>query len=207
MKISDCRRCYRRRGAIAASAASLLLGAVAVTATVRPAYAQEVQEKPFALKVGTFLPTNRYARRASSNALFAIEAQYTLQNLTYGSRYTSKTLLSAAFAGRKDFSIAPITISQIFSTGAAAASGRGAYLGVGAGFYITRLEVSDLSEDPGDAPGGSRTTSGNTKYLLGGFLVGGLNIGNGFVEAKYHIVNTYERKRVDGLQLTAGTRF
>ncbi len=192
----------------AALIGTLLVGAAAVSGA-RPAQAQQTElarNKPFALKVGTFLPADRFVRQASGHTLFAIEAQYLLQEINSGGRMASQTLLSAGYAGRNRFAIAPITLSEIFHD-PRQGPGRGYYLGFGVGVYITRLEVNDASDDPGDLNAGSTTTSGDTKNLLGGFVVAGLNVGKGFVEAKYHVVNTYERKQVDGLQLTAGARF
>jgi len=188
----------------------LVAGTVAVAgSSARPAQAQITElarDKPFAIKIGTYLPTDRFVRQASSDILLAVEAQYLLQETNSNGRMASQTLINIGYAGRKRFAIAPITLSEIFRD-PRQGPGRGYYLGFGFGVYITRLEVNDASDDPADLNAGSTTTSGDTKNLIGGFVVGGLNIGNGFVEAKYHVVNTYERKQVDGLQLTAGARF
>ncbi len=190
---------------------TLLVGAAAFSGT-RPAHAQTQQtelarDKPFAIKVGTYLPADEFVRRASGHTLFAIEAQYLLQEINGSNgRLSSQTLINIGYAGRKRFAIAPITLSQTFRD-PRQGPGRGYYLGFGFGIYITRLEVNDASDNEGELNAGSTTTSGDTKNLLGGFLLAGLNVGKGFVEAKYHVVNTYERKQVDGLQLTAGAHF
>jgi hypothetical protein len=187
---------------------TLLVGAAAFSGA-RPAQAQEAEltrERPFAVKVGAFLPADEFVRKASGHTLFAIEGQYLLQDINSGGRLSSQTLINVGYAGRNRFAIAPITLSQIFRD-PRQGPGRGTYVGFGFGIYITRLEVNDATEDEGDLDADATTTSGDTKSLLGGFVVAGLNMGRGFVEAKYHVVNTYERKQVDGLQLTAGARF
>lgn len=192
----------------AALMGTLLAGAAAFSGA-RPAQAQQTElarSKPFAFKVGAFLPADEFVRRASGHTLFAVEAQYLLQDINSGGRMASQTLINIGYAGRKNFAIAPITLSQIFRDPRQGPD-RGYYVGFGFGVYITRLEVNDANDDPGDLNVGSTTTSGDTKNLIGGFVVAGLNVGKGFVEAKYHVVNTYEHKQVDGLQLTAGARF
>lgn len=193
----------------AALIGTLLAGAALFSGT-RPAQAQQTElarDKPFAVKVGTYLPSDKFVRQASSDILFAVEAQYLLQEINASNgRLSSQTLINIGYAGRKRFAIAPITLSEVFRDPRQGPD-HGYYLGFGFGVYITRLEVNDASDDSGDLNASSTTTSGDTKNLLGGFLLAGLNVGKGFIEAKYHVVNTYENKQVDGLQLTAGARF
>ena len=192
------------RNSAAAAAAMLAAGLLGLGAA-RPAHAQNVptpaRAQPFAIKVGAYFPTDRDARRAGDDMLFAVEGQYTIAEQLLTDQLAARTVITAGFAGRGDFSVAPLTLGMIVRNANQPAD-RGVYYGGGLGLYITRLETRAADLDPND-PG----TSGRTKNLGGGYVVAGLNLGAGFAEAKYHFVNTYDTKRVDGLQITAGLRF
>ncbi len=154
------------------------------------AQAQVGVERPLSVQAGVFLPIDRFVRAGSDDALLMVEVRYTVQNLITSN---SITVLSAGYTRSQDFLMAPITLAQIFRN--SPIPGTGAYYGAGIGIYITDLDIPD--------------TSGRTKNLFGGFLMAGMNFSQGraFAEAKYHIVNQYDTKQVDGLQLSVGARF
>ena len=173
----------RLRRAVTAAA----LGAVLWMGTAA-ARAQDAVSDPFAVKVGAFLPADEDARNVSDDAIFILEAEYTVQNLLESN---SVTVVGIGYAEKGGLRIMPITISQLFRDRSGTSP---YYYGIGLGDYITQL----------DAPG----ASGKTKHLFGGFVVAGMDLrGPLFVEAKYHLVARYDNKNVNGFQLTLGTRF
>lgn len=159
---------------------------------VARAQSPQTELKPFAIKVGGFFPGDTDARDAGGSTLFLLEADYRLADVVETSSL-SYSKLSIGYIERGDLRMYPITLSQEFRDPNVAVN-TGFYFGAGFGFYLTRL----------DAPG----TSGDTKNLVGGFIVGGLDFGgNLFTEAKYHIVSEYENRKVNGFQLAIGVRF
>jgi hypothetical protein len=149
-----------------------------------------VVPRPFAVKAGLFIPTNAEAREAGGRSMALIEADYTIQNLVESN---SLTIISIGVTGRRDLYMIPITLSQVFQD-RNNTSGNDYYYGFGLGIYVTKVDLPD--------------TSDQTKNIFGGFLVGGLNLQrNLFVEAKYHYLSRYDRKNINGLQITLGTRF
>lgn len=154
------------------------------------AQAQTGVEKPWSVQVGAYLPIDKHVRSASSDTLLMVEGRYTIQNLIESN---SITVVSVGYTQGQDFLLAPITLAQIFRN--SPIPGTGYYYGGGLGFYIADLDAPD--------------TSGRTKNLFGGYLLVGMNFaqGRGFAEAKYHIVNQYDTKQVDGLQISVGGRF
>ena len=154
------------------------------------AQAQVGIEKPFSVQIGAYLPIDRHIRSGSDDALLMIEGRYTVQNLI---DTNSTTVVSVGFTQAQDFLLVPITLAQIFRN--SPVPGTGYYYGFGLGIYIADADLPD--------------TSGKTKNLFGGFLMVGTNLARGrmFAEAKYHIVNQYDTKQVDGLQISVGTRF
>jgi hypothetical protein len=192
-------------GAARLAAAAAAVGLLGLNGAARPAHAQDVvtppRARPFAIKVGAFFPADRDARRASDPIVFAIEGQYTLGEQLLTNELAAQTVITAGYAGRGDFSIAPFTLGMILRNPNQPVD-RGFYYGGGLGLYVTKLETRTEDLDPND-PG----TSGRTKNLGGGYVMAGLNFGGAFAEAKYHFINTYDTKRADGLQITAGVRF
>lgn len=159
------------------------------------ARAQEAsKQKPIAIKLGVFFPTNEKARVAGgADATVALEAEYTLQALIGDGSQITSTHLGIGYMERRDLRILPITVSQTFGD-LRAEPGQGYYYGLGLGIYITNLESADTSSD--------------TKNLFGGFVVGGVNFAeNVFAEAKYHLISRYDDINVSGLQFSIGTRF
>ena len=182
----------RTTGASLAATAALFGGLMVSLLAPRPAQAQAIYEpeQPFSVKIGAYFPADGDARQAGDDLQFMTEIQYRIESL---SETNSTTVLSAAYTQRKNFSMAPLTIAQIFRN-PNQKPGTGYYFGIGFGVYITKLRLPD--------------TSGDTKNLVGGYFLGGINLGRtAFAEAKYHLVNTYDRKQIDGLQLSAGYRF
>ena len=180
-------------GILGKAACALTLGALMLGTTIQTAQAQTVSEgsqRPFAVKIGAFMPVNKEVRTASGTFVGAFEADMTIQRFPEKS---SVSLLSVGYIARGGLRIVPITISQIFRD-PNNPSGRDYYYGLGVGLYSARLERED--------------TSDRVKNLLGGFGVVGLELSQSlFVEAKYHIISRYDSKNINGVQVSLGRRF
>jgi hypothetical protein len=183
------KKVMRRAVSVAALLGGMALWSFGAAGAAR---AQEAGIKPLAVKVGAYLPSDMDARSASSDILLMVEAEYTIQNIVE-SNYFSQVQVGIGYTERDELRIIPVTLSQVFRN-SNAAPGAGYYVGIGLGVYFTELNLPD--------------TSGETKSLFGGFVVGGLDFGGSlFAEAKYHVISRYDRKNVDGLQLAVGVRF
>ncbi|MBC8102399.1 MAG: hypothetical protein H7Z41_07405 [Cytophagales bacterium] len=145
--------------------------------------------KPYAFKIGVFVPSGKDVRRSADDLNLALDADIRLQVLP-GSN--SVALFNIGYIrGNDDFQMVPITLSQVFRDPNSGAGGY--YYGYGLGIYATKLNAPD--------------TSGKTKGLLGGFVVAGIE-GRGplFGELKYHYISKYDDKFVGGFQATVGIR-
>lgn len=149
------------------------------------------EQKPLALKIGLFIPSNNDARASGiGDRILAIEADYTVQTLLDSN---SISVASIGLIQKDDLRILPVTISQVFRD-PGNSSGNDYYYGFGIGIYATSLKLPD--------------TSGETKNLFGGFIVVGMDLGQSvFVEGKYHYISKYDNKFIGGLQLSVGGRF
>lgn len=182
-------------GILGKTACALTLGALTLGgATTQTAQAQtevsQGSQRPFAVKIGAFMPVNKEVRTGSGTFVGAFEVDMTIQRFPEKS---SVSLLSVGYIARGGLRIVPVTISQIFRD-PNNPSGRDYYYGVGVGLYSARFERED--------------TSDRVKNLLGGFGVVGLEVSqNFFVEAKYHIISRYDRKNINGVQVSVGRRF
>lgn len=174
-----------------AALATLALGAGA--ATEKAAQAQAVSEaarKPFAIKLGVYMPSVKEVREFSGVFNFSIEGDVVIQRFP---EISSQSIFSIGYIEREGLRLIPVTVSQIFRD-PNNPSGRDYYYGFGLGVYSTRLDAPD--------------TTGRIKNLPGAFLVTGLDINEKLlVEVKYHILYRYDRKNVNGLQISLGRRF
>ena len=144
--------------------------------------------KPFSLKAGLFNPSEPSARRAGSDAIFSLEAEYTVENLIDVDG--SYSVFSVGYLNQDNFRVIPITIGQNFTDGR-----QNYYYGFGVGVYNVELDLPGL-------------TSGKNKWIFGGYGVLGLNLTKTvFTEVKYHYPYKYDNQFIGGFQLMAGLRF
>lgn len=181
-------------GSVAKGAASsALVGLTLLAGATNAARAQQNGEKPIAVKVGFFTPTNGDARRAGSDRMLTLEAEYTLTLDDTGGSTLAATTVGVGYIEQDNLRIVPITIAETFRN-PANTSGNNYFYGLGLGIYATKLNLEGVS--------------GDTKNLFGGFVSAGLDFSRGFfVEGKYHYISKYDDKFVGGLQITVGTRF
>ncbi len=166
----------------AMAAGAALLGGTGI------AQAQSNDIKPFAFKVGAYVPASNEVRRAGAERMLTLEGDYRLQTLLDSN---SATIFSIGYIQNNDFRMVPFTVSQVFRD---RNSSRPYYYGAGLGLYQTTLRTPE--------------TSGGSKTLFGGFVVLGVDLsGPFFLEAKYHLISPYDKKGVSGLQATVGVRF
>lgn len=173
---------------------SALAGGLATTLFPSAASAQvaakDLQTNAISLKVGSYMPSKGFARAASSNGIFTLEADYTVQSIA---EKNETSVISLGFIEQGDLRILPLTLNQIFHD-KKRTTAYDLYYGFGVGLYSMRLRGEDLT--------------GNTKVMPGAAVTFGLNLsGNSFIEARYHHTSDYETKRVKGLQLSYGIRF
>ena len=144
--------------------------------------------KPFALKVGIFNPSEATARRAGSDAIFALEAEYTIENLI--ELNGSYSVFTIGYLNQGDFRVIPITIGQNWT------DGRQSYFyGGGIGLYNVKIDLPGL-------------TSNESKFIFGVYGSVGLNITKQiFTEVKYHYPYKYDNQFIGGFQVMAGLRF
>lgn len=177
--------------AAAVAALALWGGGAAGTAARAQVLGGPTVPKPFALKLGSYIPTGSEARKAGGSGMLLLEADYTIQNLIDSN---SQTVVSIGVTGRDDLYMIPFTVSQVFRDRDNTIGGRGVYYGAGLGVYVVKLDLPDTSDE--------------TKNLLGGFLMAGLDLQqNLFAEVRYHYIANYDKKNINGFQLTVGTRF
>lgn len=169
-------------------AASLSIGVLCGTTTAQAQTIPTAVTKPFALKIGAYNPSETTARRASSDVLFSIEAEYTTQNLV--ELNSSYSVASIGYIGQDGLRIIPITIGQNWTDGK-----QNYFYGGGIGLYNIKMELPGF-------------TSNKDKYLFGLYGTVGLNLTKQtFAELKYHYPYKYDGQFVGGFQLMAGLRF
>jgi len=173
---------------------SALVGGVATTMFPSAASAQtaakDMQTNAVSLKLGSYAPSKGFARAASANGIFTVEADYTVQSIA---ERNETSVISLGFIEKGDLRILPLTLNQIHHDKKRTTS-YDLYYGYGVGLYSMRLRGEDLT--------------GNTKVMPGVALTFGLNLTeNSFIEARYHHTSDYETKRVKGIQFSYGIRF
>ncbi|MBC7806624.1 MAG: outer membrane beta-barrel protein [Akkermansiaceae bacterium] len=169
-------------------AASLSIGVLFGTTTAQAQTIPTAVTKPFALKVGAYNPSEDTARRASSDVLFSIEAEYTIQNLV--ELNSSYSVFSVGYINEGDLRIIPITIGQNWTDGK-----QNYFYGGGIGLYNVKMDLAGF-------------TSNQDKYIFGFYGTVGLNLTKQvFAELKYHYPYKYDDQFVGGFQLMAGYRF
>ncbi len=174
-----------------ASMALCGLALLGVGGTARAQAVDESARKSYALRIGTFIPTEQDARRAGGTQNLAIEGDWTIQRLPERS---SVGVLSVGYIEREQLRIVPVTISQIYRDPGANFWGKPYYYGLGIGIYSVRMNY----------PG----TDDRVKHLLGGLVTAGLDLTSTlFIDAKYHYISKYDNEFVGGAQLAVGVRF
>lgn len=169
-------------------AASLIIGGLCGTTTAQAQTIPTAVTKPFALKVGAYNPSADKARRASSDVLFSIEAEYTIQNLVEAN--SSYSVFTVGYIGQDGLRIIPITVGQNWTDGK-----QNYFYGAGLGLYNVKMELPGF-------------TSNEDKYIFGFYGTLGLNITKQtFAEVKYHYPYKYDSQFVGGFQIMAGYRF
>jgi hypothetical protein len=169
-------------------AASLTIGVLCGTSTAQAQLIPPAVNKPFAVKLGAYNPSENTARRASSDVLFSIEAEYTVQNLI--ELNASYSTISVGYIREGGLRIIPITVGQNFTDGR-----QNYFYGAGLGLYNVKMELPGF-------------TSNQDKYIFGVYGVLGLNITKQvFAEVKYHYPYKYDDQFVGGFQLMGGYRF
>jgi hypothetical protein len=171
------------------------LAALTLLSTGKTAQAQFVEpsaRKPFAIRLGTYIPSARDGRAAGGDYMWAIEGDYTIQRLPERS---SVSVLSVGYIERNDLRIVPLTIGQIWREPRNPDyPGKSYFYGLGLGLYNIRVSQPD--------------TSSETKYIFGGYVTAGIDFTDKFFgEVKYHYMARIDRKFVGGLMFAVGTRF
>jgi hypothetical protein len=145
-----------------------------------------------AIKLGFYSPGSGQARQGGGTQILNLEAQTVVQ---YIPERNESSVLGIGYIERDNFRLIPITISQLIHDNKRT-SGYDFFYGYGLGLYSARLNL-----------GGSETTSGQTKTLIGAHFVMGLNLTEKtFLEAKYLYPAKYDNKFVGGLQVMFGMR-
>ncbi|MDX1934869.1 MAG: hypothetical protein SFU56_19905 [Capsulimonadales bacterium] len=175
-------------------AAMTTLCGFALIAAGGTAHAQAVDEsarKSFAVRIGSYIPTEQDARRAGGTHNFSVEADWTLQRLPERS---SVGVISLGFIEREKLRIIPFTLTQVFRDPGSNFFGKPYYYGLGIGLYTVRMQF----------PG----TDDRIKHLFGGLVTVGVDLTPTiFIDAKYHYISKYDNKFVGGTLLSVGTRF
>ena len=145
-----------------------------------------------AVKLGFFNPGSGIARQAGGSQILNFEADTIIQNIA---ERNETGVLSLGYIERDNLRIIPLTVSQLVHDNKRT-SGYDYYYGYGLGIYSARLNS-----------GGTDTTSGLTKTLIGAHFVMGLNLTEKtFLEAKYLYPAKYDQKFIGGLQVMYGMR-
>lgn len=170
------------------------IGLLALAVCAPQAQAQVVDtatRKPYAIRIGDYIPSENAAQRAGDTHNLAIEFDYTVQRIAERS---SVAVVSLGYIERDDLRVIPFTLSQVYREPGYSFLGRGYYYGAGIGIYAVRLALPD--------------TSGDVKGLFGVHALVGIDVSDTlFVDAKYHYPFHYDRKFFGGLQIGAGVRF
>ncbi len=176
------------RAILSAGLAALALFAVSNAAHAQ--YISPASRKPFAVTIGTFIPTDADVRRAGGTHNLAVGIDWTAQQIP---ERNAVSVLSLGYIERDGFKMIPATVSFIIRENSLDL-GKGYYYGIGGGLYLTRVAATD--------------TSGENKWIPGGFVVVGVDLTEKyFGELKYHYVNKYDGKFVGGAQVSVGLRF
>lgn len=170
------------------------MGLCALAVSAPRAQAQVVEpatRRPYAIRIGDYIPSESDAQRAGGTHNLAIEFDYTVQRIAERS---SVAVVSLGYIERDNLRIIPFTLSQIYREPGYSFLGRGYYYGGGVGIYAVRLGLPD--------------TSGDVKGLFGVHALVGIDVSDTlFVDAKYHYPFHYDSKFFGGLQIGAGVRF
>lgn len=182
------------QGWVAQGVAVVGVCAALLGAGAQSAHAQAVAQatrKPYAFRIGDYIPSESEAQNAGSTHNLAFEFDYTIQRVP---ERGSVGILSLGYIERNDLRIIPFTLTQVYRDPNVNFAGHPVYWGGGIGIYAVRLSLPD--------------TSGDVKGLFGLHALVGLDISdNVFIDAKYHYPFHYDRKFFGGLQVGAGVRF
>lgn len=179
-----------RAGRAILSAGLAALAVTAVSSAAQAQYISPAARKPFAISIGTFIPSDDDVRKVGGTQNLAVGFDWIAQQIPERS---AVSVLSLGYIERGGFKMIPATISYIIRE-TSTDLGKGYYYGIGGGLYLTRVAASD--------------TSGENKWIPGGFVVVGLDLTEKFFgELKYHYVNKYDGKFVGGTQVSIGLRF
>ena len=145
-----------------------------------------------AVKLGFYSPGSGQARKGGGTQILNFEADTVIQ---YIPERNESSVLSIGYIERDNLRIIPLTLSQLTHDNKRT-SGYDYYYGYGLGLYSARLNL-----------GGTDTTSGTTKTLIGAHFVFGLNLTEStFIETKYLYPGKYDDKFIGGLQVMYGMR-
>lgn len=178
---------------------NFLLGGMAALALLaatsgeaRAQFVEPAARKPFAVRLGTYIPSEPEGRAAGGDYMWALEVDYTIQRMP---ERTSVSIISTGFIERGDLRIIPLTVGQVWrQQGNPLYFGESYFYGFGGGVYNVRLSAPD--------------TSGNDKFIPGGYIHAGIDFNSKyFFETKYHYIAKYDRKFIGGLMFSVGARF
>lgn len=145
-----------------------------------------------AIKIGFYSPGSGQARQGGGTHILSLEADSVVQ---YVPERNETSVLSLGYIERDNLRIIPLTLTQL-THDAKRTSSYDYYYGYGLGVYSARLNL-----------GGTETTSGATKTLIGAHAVIGLNLTEKtFLEAKYLYPGKYDSKFIGGLMVSYGIR-
>jgi hypothetical protein len=155
------------------------------------------------LKTGAYFLSEGKGREGHPSggmALFEPEVSYSDGGLRRGVFNTLRLSAGIPLVENRDTNILPITLSHVH-VGARSRSGITSYVGYGLGMYQVKVDTPE--------------TDRKQRWLFGGLIVVGADLGSMLVEAKYHIVSRYRSVvndvpssiNVNGFQLTIGGRF
>lgn len=145
-----------------------------------------------AIKLGFYSPGSGQARSGGGTHILSIEGDTVVQHVP---ERNETSVLSVGYIERDNLRIIPITLSQL-THDAKRTSSYDYYYGYGLGIYSARLNL-----------GGTETTSGATKTLIGAHFVLGLNLTETtFLETRYLYPAKYDDKFIGGLQVMYGIR-
>ena len=145
-----------------------------------------------AVKLGFYSPGGGVARKGGGMQILNFEADTVIQHIP---EHNESSVLSIGYIERDGLRIIPVTVSQIIHD-EKRTSAYDYYYGYGLGIYSARLNV-----------GGSDTTSGAIKTLIGAHVVFGVSLTETtFVEARYLYPSKYDNKFIGGIQLMFGKR-
>ena len=144
------------------------------------------------IKLGFYSPGSGIARRAGGTQILNFEADTVVQHIP---ERNETSVFGVGYIERDNLRIIPVMLSQLTHDNKRTSS-YDYYYGYGLGIFSARLLA-----------GGTDTTSGQTKTLIGAQFVAGLNLTEStFVEAKYLYPSKYDQKFIGGLQIMFGMR-